>query len=400
MGCSASSNSNSASSSSTKNPTSSPPAASPPSTHTSSSAASGGGGGKIGQSAEATSKTKEQVFAYADLNPTCADCNAPTPTWASINNGVLICTACSGVHRSLGVEISFVQSLKLDDWTPEALSQLQSKGPNSTANDTLLEYHVPAAFAKPSPHSSRDVREKYIQAKYVDKAFAPSMAVEGGGSKPMRERLAPIQHVDNEGPGNNSNSSTKKDESSIGEVEFIGILVVNLISCKNLVNADWSISGTDVSDPYVVFTLGRQSITSKKINDDLNPVFNETLMLSWDGRSSLHVQVMDRDQFKTDDPLGDVSIDVKTLLLPSSNTDADAAAASVVAVAVVADGSAVDGVAASDGNPSSSSSSVVVASGSVAAAANDASGSKKLDLPLENIEHGSVQLELSFMPLG
>ena len=43
-----------------------------------------------------------------------ADCDGLDASWASINNGVLICSRCAGIHRSLGVEYSFVQSVKLD----------------------------------------------------------------------------------------------------------------------------------------------------------------------------------------------------------------------------------------------------------------------------------------------
>ena len=58
-----------------------------------------------------TSKDKQQPIVQAILkaNPVCADCGAPSPDWACINLGVLVCIECSGVHRSLGVHVSKVR---------------------------------------------------------------------------------------------------------------------------------------------------------------------------------------------------------------------------------------------------------------------------------------------------
>lgn len=50
-------------------------------------------------------------------NGFCVDCDAPTPEWASLNLGILMCIECSGIHRNLGSHISKVRSLGLDEWT-------------------------------------------------------------------------------------------------------------------------------------------------------------------------------------------------------------------------------------------------------------------------------------------
>lgn len=61
----------------------------------------------------------EQVFSRVRdaCNNECFDCQQAQPQWASVNNAVLICLNCAGVHRSLGVQISLVRSLTLDIWT-------------------------------------------------------------------------------------------------------------------------------------------------------------------------------------------------------------------------------------------------------------------------------------------
>jgi len=50
-------------------------------------------------------------------NNKCHDCQSSCDaTWASVSYGITLCLQCSGKHRGLGVQTSFIKSLTLDSW--------------------------------------------------------------------------------------------------------------------------------------------------------------------------------------------------------------------------------------------------------------------------------------------
>ncbi|XP_022242959.1 arfGAP with SH3 domain, ANK repeat and PH domain-containing protein-like isoform X1 [Limulus polyphemus] len=103
-------------------------------------------------------------------NDRCCDCNSTKdPTWLSTNFGILTCIECSGIHRDLGVHISRIQSLTLDNIGTSQLllaRVMSNAGFNDVMEATLN--HV----RKPSSDSSMEERCDFIRAKYVEKKFA------------------------------------------------------------------------------------------------------------------------------------------------------------------------------------------------------------------------------------
>jgi len=215
-------------------------------------------------------------------NDTCADCDADTPKWASRNLGVFLCTQCAGVHRKLGRHVSSVSSLLLDDWTMDEVRQMAEKG-NVRVN-ARYEFHVPTGVCKPRPDAERAVRERYISDKYVRRLFCPRMP-----NAPPQEPLggavaAPLPP-----------QSSPKSMRHAAMVEYVGYIAIRVICAKDLLNMTIGDKKEQGFSTQVCLTLGTQEVITKPCKGGVNPVFNEDLMLCWDGKEELQVDVYTRD---------------------------------------------------------------------------------------------------------
>ncbi|KAA6411279.1 MAG: zinc finger gcs1 [Lasallia pustulata] len=164
-------------------------------------------------------ETKSKLLALQKLNGNdrCCDCGAPSPQWASPKFSTFICLTCAGLHRSLGVHISFVRSITMDAFKPAEVARLTLGG--NTAWRTFWENHPEGGGGpseakpdenKPKPWSAATIAERYSGRAGAEWKERLSATVEG---RPYVAPPAPRVLAPGAADGAGGPSATARNES-------------------------------------------------------------------------------------------------------------------------------------------------------------------------------------------
>jgi Arf-GAP/SH3 domain/ANK repeat/PH domain-containing protein len=120
---------------------------------------------------ESSQRLLQQVREHDPANQFCADCSTDSRVdWVSINLGIIICIECSGIHRSLGTHVSKVRSLTLDpnSFNSDIVDILMRVG--NRVSNAIYEANMERG-TKLAPQANREQRLRFINMKYVERAF-------------------------------------------------------------------------------------------------------------------------------------------------------------------------------------------------------------------------------------
>eukprot|EP00401_Gymnodinium_catenatum_P041821 CAMPEP_0117598692 /NCGR_PEP_ID=MMETSP0784-20121206/75541_1 /TAXON_ID=39447 /ORGANISM="" /LENGTH=406 /DNA_ID=CAMNT_0005401177 /DNA_START=22 /DNA_END=1243 /DNA_ORIENTATION=+ len=134
-------------------------------------------------------------------NQTCMDLGSAHPQWASVSHGCFISLESSGVHRGLGVHISFVRSTTMDSWKPIQLKQMELGG-NRRLKAFFRQHNIPDDMPIAQKYNTKAAEwyRKNLRA-LVDNTAPPPALPEGTGHLPANDALSsPVHSLSSSAP--------------------------------------------------------------------------------------------------------------------------------------------------------------------------------------------------------
>ncbi|CAN6887334.1 unnamed protein product [Brassica oleracea] len=155
--------------------------------------------------------------------------------------------------------------------------------------------------------------------------------------------------------------------------DLVGLLRIRVKRGMNLVSRD-----SQSSDPFVVVTMGSQTLKTHRVENNCNPEWNDELTLAFnDHNQPVILEVYDKDTFTSHDKMGDAEIDIRPFL-----------GIQAMGLQDLPDGTEVKRVKPSTDNCLAQESRIAFSNGKIV---------QDMVLKLRNVESGEVEIQIEWI---